>query len=96
MRYSVPSRAEGLRYAGRATSEDLYIDSVQTTVGAYGVAMTLGRNPPHPVPSTPPAAEPLVVIRTSLEHAKIMAMLLRKQLKAYEEQRRDPDPAGSL
>lgn len=64
--------------------QDLYVDSAQLSVSAYGVAMTLGRNPPHPVPSQT-AAEPLVIVRTSLEHAKIMAMLLRKHLKAYEQ-----------
>ena len=65
--------------------DDIYIDSVQLTVGAYGVAMTLGLNPPHPVPPAQTAADPLVVVRTSLEHAKILAMLLRKHLKAYEQ-----------
>ena len=30
-------------------------------------------------------AEPQVRLRMSLEHAKIVAMLLRRQLKGYEE-----------
>lgn len=63
--------------------EDVYVDAVQMTVSAYGVAMTLSRNPAHPGPSQP-VAEPMVTVRTSLEHAKVMAMLLRKNLKAFE------------
>ena len=63
---------------------EIYTDSFRLTVGVYGVAFTFGVNPPHPEPSKPQVAEELAVVRMSLENAKVLAMLLRKNLKSYE------------
>ena len=63
---------------------EIYTDSFRLTIGVYGVAFTLGVNPPHPEPSKPTVAKELAVIRMSLENAKVLAMLLRQNLKGYE------------
>ncbi len=63
---------------------DIYADSTQISTTPYGVIMTLGRTPAHHSGPTPAIPEPLVTARMSLEHAKVIAMLLRKQLKSFE------------
>lgn len=63
---------------------DVYTDSFRLTVGAYGVALSFGLNPPHPETSRPPVAKDQAIIRMSLENAKVLAMLLRQNLKGYE------------
>jgi hypothetical protein len=66
---------------------EFYIDQFRVTTGAFGVAMTFGLTEPHPTQGgVPRSAEEKVRIRMSLEHAKIMTMLLRRQLKGFEEQ----------
>jgi len=65
---------------------EFYVDQFRVTWGAYGVAMTFGLTPPHPAPGQPATPQDLVRIRMSLEHAKIMAMIMRKSLKAYERE----------
>jgi hypothetical protein len=65
---------------------EFYVDQFVMTVGAYGVAVTFGLTPPHPAPGEVPRARDLVRLRMSLEHVKVMAMLLKRQLKAFEEQ----------
>lgn len=61
-----------------------YVDSFRVSTTAYGVSITWGANPPHPDPTggTPPRS--LVVLRMSLEHAKVVAMLIRRTLKEHE------------
>jgi hypothetical protein len=61
---------------------DLYTDSVQIGMGPFGVVLMLGMQ------SGQPGTAPIRVanLRMSLEHAKILAILLRKQLKVFEEQ----------
>ena len=64
---------------------DIYVDNMQITTGVYGVNITFGLAEPHP--SVGGVAQPpdeKVRIRMSLQHAKIVAMLLRQQLKNYE------------
>ncbi len=63
---------------------DLYTDSTQVSTTPYGVAVTVGRAPAHHTGPQPAIPERLATIRMSLEHAKVVAMLLRKQLKAFE------------
>jgi hypothetical protein len=63
---------------------DVYTDQMTLAQTPYGLAITFSLSP-----STPPAiptgqSEQQVVVRMSLEHAKVMAMILRKQLKQYE------------
>ena len=68
---------------------DVYADQFIVTIGLLGVAMSFLRMPPHPNPGQPPQPTPQAVVRTSLEHAKIIAMLLRRQLKNWERENVD-------
>ena len=62
----------------------VYSDGIQIGVSPFTV--TLGFTvAPQAHPGTQVAA-PVATIRMSLEHAKVMAIILRKQLKQFEEQ----------
>lgn len=69
---------------------DIYFDGIRVTVTAVGVNFTLTLNNPHPDTNIKSNGEsqltskPILVARTSLEHAKMLVMLLKKQLKLYE------------
>lgn len=61
----------------------VYADAVQLGVGAFTVSLTFSIAP-IAQPGTQ-APEAVAVVRMSPEHAKLMAILLRKQLKQFEE-----------
>ena len=63
---------------------EIYTDAFRFTVQPYGVNFTFGLNKPHPDAGKPPDADDTLVLRMSLENAKILAMLLRRNLKGYE------------
>lgn len=64
---------------------DIYVDQLRMTVGVFGVNMTFGLSEPHPTQGgMPRASDEKVRLRMSPQHAKIMAMLLKRQLKTYE------------
>jgi len=66
---------------------DFYTDRVRLTVTVFGVNFTFGLGNPHPeTPSDKSIAEvvEMVRLRMSLEHAKVMTMMIKKQLKQYE------------
>ena len=63
---------------------EYYVDSFRMSSGAFGVALTLGMRPPHPEPARPTGPKDLAIVRMSLEHAKVMAMIMRRTLKEYE------------
>jgi hypothetical protein len=68
-----------------AQHPDLYFDGIFVTTTVFGANMTLSLSNPHPSNETEAKnIKQVATIRTSLEHAKIFAMLLRKQLKTYE------------
>lgn len=74
---------------------EYYTDSSQISTSPYGVAFTFGVNPPHHTGPNPPVTTPQAVVRTSLEHAKVIAMILRNQLKRYERENGEiPLPPG--
>ncbi len=64
---------------------DVYTDQVTMAQSPYGITFTFSLSPstPSPVPGQN-QAEPQVVLRMSLEHAKVLAMLIRRNLKQYE------------
>jgi len=67
---------------------DIYADRVRLTVTVFGVNFTFGLSNPHPDKGSSEAVldvSEMVRVRMSLEHAKIMAMMLKKQIKTYEE-----------
>ena len=66
---------------------DVYVDQFRVTIGVYGVSITFGLAEPHPTQGgVPRTSDEKVRLRMSLQHAKVVTMLLRKQLKGYEEQ----------
>ncbi len=64
---------------------DIYSDQFNMAMSPYGIALTFSLSPsmpsalPNQVPATPQA-----VVRMSLEHAKVLAMMLRRNIKQYE------------
>lgn len=48
--------------------------------------MTFGLSDPHPSPNQMQPPQDTVRLRMSPEHMKVMTMLLKRQLKAFEEQ----------
>ena len=65
---------------------DLYADQFTMVHSPWGVTFNFGlslSNPPAITGQQAPS-QPQAVIRMSLEHAKVMAMIIRKQLKQYE------------
>ena len=65
---------------------DVYTDQFLITSGIWGVAMTFLKSPPHPSPGQAPQPDPQATVRMSLQHAKVVAMMLRKQLKTWERE----------
>jgi hypothetical protein len=64
---------------------DFYFDGTQVTVSVFGVNISYTLSNPHPKDqSDAMKVTTQAVTRTSLEHAKILAMILRKQIKQYE------------
>jgi hypothetical protein len=61
---------------------DVFADGVRFHITAFAVSMTFSMSPPGN-PSGEPATA--VNVRTSREHSKAMAIILRKQLKIYED-----------
>jgi hypothetical protein len=66
---------------------DVYADQFQLLLGPYGCSLTFSLTDPVPAaPGTQQHAERQATIRMSLEHAKIMVLLLRRQILAYERE----------
>ena len=65
---------------------EFYVDQFRISLGAYGAAITFGLTPAHPTPGQMQPAQDLVRVRMSLEHVKVMTMILKRQVKAFEEQ----------
>lgn len=65
---------------------DIYSDSVRFAVGPYGIMLEFRRTiPPEPGQDGERQEEPLARVRMSPQHALIMAKLLLKNVREYEE-----------
>jgi uncharacterized protein DUF3467 len=63
---------------------EVYSDGVQIAVSPFTVALMFSVNPPvQPGTQAPRKA---ATVRMSIEHAKVLAIILKKQIKQYEEQ----------
>jgi hypothetical protein len=69
---------------------EFYIDQFRVTVSPFGGAMTFGLSDPHPSPGQIQPQQDTVRLRMSLEHMKVMVMLVKRQIKNYEEQMAAP------
>lgn len=71
---------------------DIYCDGVQVMVSPFDIILRLTERSPALAPQGQPQEEPQTVayVRTSLEHAKVLAIILRKILKTHEDQQGGP------
>jgi hypothetical protein len=66
---------------------DIYVDQMRVTTGVYSVNITFGLGEPHPTQGgIARSVDEKVRLRMSLQHAKIMTMILRRQIKQYERE----------
>lgn len=64
---------------------DVYTDRVTIGLGPYGLSLIFGLSDTvQGIPGQPQPATTQAVVRMSLEHAKVMVMILRKNLKQFE------------
>jgi len=64
---------------------DIYCDGVQIGLTPFDVMIELGRRPAGLPPQADAKPVRVGTIRMSLQHAKVFAIILRKNLKAYED-----------
>lgn len=62
---------------------DAYSDGVGVNVGPFGCALNFTLSPALPPPHGAPG-NPIGTVRMSLEHLKLVAFVLRRQLLDYE------------
>jgi hypothetical protein len=66
---------------------DEYVDQYVMSANAYGVSMNFQKSSPKPIsPGSNPVMSEIGTIRMSLEHFKILAYLLKKQVNDIEAQ----------
>jgi hypothetical protein len=70
----------------RPVVPEYYVDQFRCTVSVYTAALTFGLLPPHPPPSGGRHAADVCVLRMSPEHAKVLAMILRRAVQRFEEE----------
>ena len=63
---------------------EFYCDGVQIGLSPYTAILSLTKQPAGQDKTVP--AVKVAIVRMSLEHAKVMAIMLRKQVKNYEAQ----------
>jgi hypothetical protein len=68
----------------------VYSDGVQIAVSPFTVALMFTVAPPGQPGTQAPTK--VATVRMSVEHAKVLAIILRKQIKQYEEQLGQPVP----
>lgn len=66
------------------TTPELYADGVQIGLGPFGAILSFTMQAAGGAGSLAPTR--VCNMRMSLEHAKVLAILLRKQVKVFEEQ----------
>lgn len=66
-----------------AEAPDLYTDGVQIGLSPFGVTLAFAMQPAGQTGTMAPIK--VCNLRMSLEHAKVLAIMLKKQLKNFEE-----------
>lgn len=64
---------------------DVYSDQFRINTSPYGASLVFARTQLDQPAGQMPRGKDQVVVRMSLEHLKVMVMVLRKNLKGYEE-----------
>ena len=65
---------------------DVYTDGVSLNIGPFGCTLNFAMSPPVAQAAPGALAQPVGTVRMSLEHLKVMAFLIRRQLRDYERQ----------
>jgi hypothetical protein len=65
---------------------DVYADQIALSIGPFGCALNFGVSLRMPPPGGGAAGNQVATVRMSLEHLKVMAFLLRRQLIQYERE----------
>lgn len=66
---------------------DYYVDSVRVAVNLYTFVLELGRQGVRDAPgSEPPPTKRLALVRMSPQHALILAKILQKNLRKYQDE----------
>jgi hypothetical protein len=69
-----------------AESPDVYTDGLSLNIGPFGCVLNFGLSPAIAPAGAGAMPQPVATVRMSLEHLKIMAFLIRRQLRDYERQ----------
>jgi hypothetical protein len=65
---------------------DVYTDAFLVTVTPFGASLSFERREPHPSQTAAPVMTRLGTIRMSVEHLKLMTIMLKRQVKLAEEE----------
>lgn len=65
---------------------DEYADQFTITITPFGANLSFGAREPHPATARTPQTEHLGTIRMSVEHLKVMTMVIRKQILQVERE----------
>lgn len=66
---------------------DEYVDGFTLGAGPYGAALNFQRTSPKPIaPGSQPKVEEIGSVRLSLEHLKVMAFMMKRQVDDIEKQ----------
>ena len=72
---------------------DIYCDTFQFNLGPFGCTLNFLVSPAAPpAPGSIPQPERMATVRMSLEHAKLMAFIMRSTLAQYDQQMGTPVP----
>jgi hypothetical protein len=72
--------------AEQPQTPDVYADQFIITIALWGASLSFLKAPPHPAPGQAPQAIAQAVVRMSLEHAKVMTLIMRRQIKKWERE----------
>jgi hypothetical protein len=66
---------------------DEYVDQFAIAAGVYGISLNFQRSGPKPIaPGSMPTTEEVGTIRMSLEHFKMMAFIMKRNIDEIENQ----------
>lgn len=63
---------------------DVYSDQFLVSVGPYGASLTFSLSTAHPDQSSPKPPERVATIRMSIEHLKMISMVINRHVKKME------------
>ena len=64
---------------------DVYSDQFRINTTPYGANLVFAKTQPDAPAGQAPRSKDQVIVRMSLEHLKVMVMVLKKNLRGYEQ-----------